>query len=61
LTEYQTVIYFCLSFCRAFNKLLREIDEETIEDMFDLLIVANLTDEEQDKAPKKIFIDQTDL
>lgn len=56
------MIFFCLSFCRAFGKLQSEIDREGIEDMFDLLIVANLTDEEAEKEkPKKVYIDQVDI
>ena len=57
------MVYFCLSFCRAFNKLIRDIDNEYIEDMFDLLIVANLTDDEtvEDNKPKKVYADQVGL
>jgi len=51
------VIYFCLSFCRAFNKLQGEVDNEYVEDLFDMLIVANLTDD----APKKVYADQVGL
>jgi len=38
---------------------MQEIDNEYLEDMFDLFIVANLTDE-QDK-PKKVYADQVGL
>jgi len=62
LSEYQRVIYFCMSFCRAFNKLMFEIDNENLEDAFDLLIVANLVDGEGEPGRvKKGYIDQVDL
>jgi len=51
-----------MSFCRSFSKLLSEVDDETIEDAFDLLIVANLVDGEEDPGRvKKGYIDQVDL
>ncbi len=53
-----------MSFCRAFNKLLSEVDNETMEDAFDLLIVANLTDGDGDGEAgqvKKGYIDQVDM
>ena len=54
-----------MSFCRAFNKLLSEVDNETIEDAFDLLIVANLVDGDGEGEPagqvRKGYIDQVDL
>ena len=52
-----------MSYCRAFNKILSEIDNETVEDMFDMLIVACLTDDENanDGKPKTGYIDQTDI
>lgn len=41
---------------------MREVDAEGIEDMFDLLIVANLTDDEAEKEkPREVFIDQAGL
>jgi hypothetical protein len=57
------VIYFCLSFCRNFNKLLSQIDDEDMGDMFDLLIVSSLTSKEVStrQNAKKVYIDQTDL
>ena len=58
------VIYFCMSFCRSFNKLLYEIDNEGLEDAFDMLIVANLTDGDGDGEAgqvKKGYIDQVDM
>ena len=56
------VIYFCMSFCRTFNKLLFEVDNETIEDAFDLLIVANLVDGGGEPGQvKKGYIDQVDM
>jgi len=62
LSEHQTVVYFCLSFCRAFNCLLSQVLNESIEDCFDMLIVANLTDDETLKdKPKKAFIDQVGI
>jgi|GEM_PF-7016435 len=53
-------MYFCLSFCRLFQKLMRDIDEEYMEDMFDLLIIMNLTDDEEEK-PAKVYADQIGL
>jgi hypothetical protein len=63
LSEYQRVIYFCMSFCRAFNKLMFEIDNENLEDAFDLLIVANLVVDEggEPGQVKKGYIDQVDM
>lgn len=57
------MIYFCMSFCQSFNKLMFEIDNETIEDAFDLLIVANLVvdGEGEPGRVKKGYIDQVDL
>lgn len=56
------MIYFCLSFCRAFNKLLSEVDNEDLDDAFDLLIVANLTDDDTEGGkPKKVYADQVGL
>ena len=49
-----------MSFCRSFNKLLSEVDNETIEDAFDLLIVANVVDGEAGQV-KKGYIDQVDM
>ena len=52
-----------MSFCRAFNKLMFEIDNENLEDAFDLLIVANLVvdgDGTTDRA-RKGYIDQVDI
>ena len=62
MSEYQKVVYFCLSFCRSFDKLLGDIDDEGMEDMFDLLIVTSLTaDEQGETKPQKGYIDQVDL
>ena len=63
MSEYQRVIYFCMSFCRAFNKLMFEIDNENLEDDFDLLIVANLVVDGggEPGQVKKGYIDQVDL
>ncbi|MDD3269647.1 MAG: hypothetical protein PHX14_10020 [Syntrophomonadaceae bacterium] len=63
MSEYQRVIYICLSFCRVYNKLLSQIDNETVEDTFDLLIVANLTDTETGGISriKKGYIDQVGI
>jgi hypothetical protein len=44
--------------------LLSEVDNETIEDAFDLLIVANLVDGDEGGEPgqvKKGYIDQVDI
>jgi hypothetical protein len=43
-----------------FNKLLGDIDNEYMEDMFDILIVTALVDADRPKT-KKVFIDQVDL
>jgi hypothetical protein len=41
---------------------LNEVDNEYIEDAFDLLIVANLTDEEEgDGQARKVYADQVGL
>jgi len=53
-------VYFCILFCRLFGKLLGDIDKEYMEDMFDILIVTELTNKDRPKT-KKVFIDQTDL
>ena len=52
-----------MSFCRSFSKLLSEVDNETIEDAFDLLIVANLVVDGggEPGQVKKGYIDQVDL
>lgn len=56
------MLYFCVSYCREFSKLLSEIDNELMEDIFDMVIVTALTDKEYEKnIPKKIYIDQVDL
>lgn len=62
MSEHQKVIYFCLSFCRVFKKLLSEIDNEDLEDLFDMFIVANLTDDgaEMPQA-KRVYADQVGL
>lgn len=62
MSEYQRVIYFCMSFCQAFNKLMFEIDNENLEDAFDLLIVANVVDGGGEPGQvKKGYIDQVDI
>jgi|GEM_PF-5904395 len=40
-------MYQYLQFGRTFQKLPSEIDREDLEDFFDLLIVASLTDDEE--------------
>ena len=52
-----------MSFCRAFNKLMFEIDNENLEDAFDLLIVANLVVDGggEPGQVKKGYIDQVDM
>jgi len=40
--------------------LMGDIDNEYIEDIFDLLIVAGLTDDETEK-PKQVYIDQVSI
>jgi len=39
---------------------MQVVDGEYLEDMFDLLIVYHLTDEQEDK-PKKVYADQVGL
>jgi len=43
-----------------FGKLLSDVDNEYMEDMFDLLLVAELADKKVKKV-KRVFIDQVDL
>jgi hypothetical protein len=54
------VVFFCLQFCRLFHKMMSEVENECIEDVFDLLLVAALV-EEAPEVPKQVFIDQVDL
>lgn len=54
------VVYLCLTFCRSFNKLPSEVDNEALEDMFDMLIVAGLTsgDSGPGEQAKLVYADQ---